>query len=130
MSWPVTEKALEMAWPGSGLPNTTKFAVRPWREDDERGDGGQRRRAGHARPATSTAAPHATTTQAKASQIASLRVSAASPSRTPMAMTRGSVQRAPRGSRATRAMSRQAPRARTAKTIVESVRAEKNTSWR
>ena len=40
MSKPVTENALVMAWPGSGLPKTAQFAGHPRREDDEGDDAG------------------------------------------------------------------------------------------
>ena len=64
------------------------------------------------------------------SQIASLRVRAASPITTPSAMTRRSVSATGPGSAASRLISRHAVRARTANSIVESGRAEWMSSGR
>ena len=123
MSKPVTESALEIAWPGSGFPNTmvlrtahgantarlTAATIPTRRSRSMRGRSGRR---------------HASQAQAAASQTASLRVRAAAPSSTPIASSRGSRRRAPRGSRSTRVISRHAPRATSPNRMVESGRAD------
>ncbi len=129
MSKPVTDRALVAAWPGSGLPKTiqsrsahgakTTTATTPATPMS-------RNRAARSRPP----ARHATMAQARPIQSASLRVSAARPMRTPRPRSRGSAGRAPRGSRAIRVISRQAPSASAANGIVESGSAECRMSGR
>ena len=69
-------------------------------------------------------------TQIAASQTVSFRVRAPSPKRTPKLTNRRSVGRAPRGSRASRVMTRHAARTITVNGIVESGSAELSTSGR
>ncbi len=72
----------------------------------------------------------ATPTQTSASTATSFRVSAPRPSTSPSAMSRGSVRRAPRGSRAILVISRAAASAITANGAVESGSAPYRTSGR
>ena len=75
----------------------------------------RRRRAGSRPPDR-----HAHDDHTRPSQTASLRVSAARPMSTPRPMSRGSVSRAPCGSRRMRVISRQAPSTMNANSAVES----------
>ena len=92
MSKPVTDSALETAWPGSGLPNTTqsrsahgaKTSEADGRHDPDHPDPLRARR----RPAGATRA----TPRRAASQTASLRVSAAAPSSRPMSTSSAGPQ--------------------------------------
>ena len=129
MSKPVTDSALATAWPGSGLPNTAQSRTRP-RQEDEAGDDGHRPIRRPRAPRLNAVIPQATISQARPSQIASLRVSAARPISTPSPISRGSVSRPPRGSRTSRVISRQADSARTVNGIVESGSAEWSSSGR
>ncbi len=127
MSKPVTDSALDRAWPGSGFPNTSQSRTI---------QGMKIARATAAGIATSaslrlrsrTGVRQTAMSQAKPRNTASLRVRAASPIRTPRAMTFGLVRRTRPASRRIRGISRHAARASAANGIVESGRAEWRTS--
>ena len=120
MSKPVTRQRVGGGLAGERAAEDLPVADRPRREDE----------AAPRPPATPISrtrsgrvvagASQAITAQVSPIQIASLRVSAARPMRTPRPTTRGSVSRAPRGSRAIRVISRQAASASAANGIVES----------
>ncbi len=108
--------ALVAAWPGSGLPKTAQ----------SRSIHGAKTRSATA-PATATSrswpARQPMKAQVTPSQMASLRVSAARPISTPRQEDPRIDRRTAAPSRAIRGIRRQAPRARTANSIVESGRA-------
>ncbi len=132
MSVPCSESAFVRACPGSGLPNTTQSRTAHGANTIIEGTAAPATRRSHPRPPAPApwAMARDTITQPSASQTASFRVSAARPRSTPRASTRGSANRAPRGSRAIRPASRHTARTRAANGIVESGRTEWRTSGR
>ena len=130
MSKPVTESAFVAAWPGSGLPKTTQSrnaqGAKTSDRDDPR-DPTSRTRAARSSPRDPQG--HDGPGRARARRL--VAGERGQPDEGAQAdEPRIQVTRAPRGSRASRVISRHAPRASAANGIVESGSAEWSSSGR